>query len=91
MAIKKTIEIDVVAPNAQSQINNITRGLNEASKGGENLTNSLSKSDMLKGKLTSITDAIGGLNPAFAGAAKGANSLLSVSYTHLTLPTKRIV
>jgi len=76
MAIKKTIEIDVTAPNAQSQINNITKGLNEASKGGENLTNSLSKSDVLKGKLTSITDGVAGLNPAFSGAAKGANGLI---------------
>ena len=76
MAIKKTIEIDVVAPNAQSQINIITKGLNNVSQWWQNLTNSLSKSDMLKDKLTSITDGIAGLNPAFAGAAKGANSLI---------------
>ena len=91
MAIKKTIEIDVVAPNAQSQINNITRGLNEASKGGENLTNSLSKSDMLKGKLTGITDGIAGLNPAFAGAAKGANSLLLKMWEIVANPVGAII
>jgi len=91
MAIKKTIEIDVVAPNAQSQINNITKGLNEASKGGENLTNSLSKSDMLKGKLTGITDGIAGLNPAFAGAAKGANSLLLKMWEIVANPVGAII
>jgi chemotaxis protein histidine kinase CheA len=91
MAIKKTIEIDVIAPNAQSQINNITRGLNEASQGGQNLTNSLSKSDMLKGKLTSITDGIAGLNPAFAGAAKGANSLLLKMWEIVANPVGAII
>jgi hypothetical protein len=91
MAIKKTIEIDVIAPNAQSQINNITKGLNEASKGGENLTNSLSKSDMLKGKLTSISDAIGGLNPSFAGASKGANSLLLKMWEIVANPVGAII
>ena len=89
--VKKTIEIDVVAPNAQSQINNITKGLNEASKGGENLTNSLSKSDMLKGKLTSITDGIAGLNPAFAGAAKGANGLILKMWEIVANPVGAII
>ena len=91
MAIKKVIEIDVASQGAETKLQSISKGLNEASKGGENLTNSLSKSDMLKGKLTSITDGIAGLNPAFAGAAKGANSLILKMWEVVANPVGLII
>ena len=91
MAIKKLIEVEVISQNAEESLKGITRGLNDASKGGENLNNSFSKSDALKGKLTSITDGVAGLNPAFAGAAKGANSLILKMWEVVANPVGLII
>ena len=73
MAIKKTIEIDVTAPNAQQNINAVTSSLDKASQSSENLNKTLN-SDKGTGKLAGVKDAIGGIVPAFKGASEGASS-----------------
>lgn len=73
MAIKKTIEIDVVAPNAQQNINSVTTSLNNASKSSDNLNKTLN-TDKGGGKFNGLKDSIGGLIPGFDKASAGASS-----------------
>ena len=73
MAIKKTIEIDVVAPNAQQNINSVTTSLNNASKSSDNLNKTLS-TDKGAGKFKGLKDSIGGIVPAFDTASQGASA-----------------
>lgn len=73
MAITKTIEIDVVAPNAQQNINAVTSSLNNASKSSDNLNKNLN-SDKGTSKFTGLKDAIGGIVPSFDKASTGASA-----------------
>lgn len=73
MAIKKTIEIDVTAPNAQQNINAVTSSLDKASQSSENLNKTLN-TDKGSGKLAGLKDSIGGLIPGFDKASQGASS-----------------
>jgi len=73
MAIKKTIEIDVVAPNAQQNIGAISTSLDKASQSSENLNKTLN-SDKGTGKLSGLKDAIGGIVPGFDKASTGAST-----------------
>ena len=71
--VKKTIEIDVVAPNAQQNINSITSSLNNASKSSDNLNKTLN-TDKGSGKFTGLKDAVGKIVPAFDTASEGASA-----------------
>lgn len=71
--VKKTIEIDVVAPNAQQNINSITTSLNNASKSSDNLNKTLN-TDKGAGKFTGLKDAVGKIVPAFDTASEGASA-----------------
>ena len=73
MAIKKTIEIDVVAPNAQQNINSVTTSLNNASKSSDNLNKTLS-TDKGAGKFKGLKESIGSIFPAFDTASQGASA-----------------
>ena len=73
MAIKKTIEIDVVAPNAQQNINSVTTSLNNASKSSDNLNKTLS-TDKGAGKFKGLKESIGSIVPAFDTASQGASA-----------------
>ena len=73
MAIKKTIEIDVVAPNAQQNISSVTTALDKASQSSDNLNKTLN-TDKGVGKLSGLKDSIGGLIPGFDKASQGASS-----------------
>ena len=73
MAITKTIEIDVIAPNAQQNINAVTTSLNNASKSSDNLNKNLN-SDKGASKFTGLKDAIGGIVPSFDKASTGASA-----------------
>ena len=73
MAITKTIEIDVIAPNAQQNINAVTSSLNNASKSSDNLNKNLN-SDKGASKFTGLKDAIGGIVPSFDKASNGASA-----------------
>lgn len=73
MAITKTIEIDVVAPNAQQNINAVTTSLNNASKSSDNLNKNLN-SDKGASKFTGLKDAVGKIVPAFDTASQGASA-----------------
>jgi hypothetical protein len=73
MAITKTIEIDVIAPNAQQNINAVTTSLNNASKSSDNLNNTLN-TDKGGNKFTGLKDSIGGLIPGFDKASNGASA-----------------
>ena len=71
--VKKTIEIDVVAPNAQQNINSITTSLNNASKSSDDLNKTLN-TDKGSGKFTGLKDAVGKIVPAFDTASEGASA-----------------
>lgn len=71
--VKKTIEIDVVAPNAQQNINAVTSSLNNASKSSDNLNKTLN-SDKSGSKFSGLKDSIGGLVPTFKGVSDGASA-----------------
>jgi len=73
MAIKKTIEIDVTAPNAQQNINAVTSSLDKASKSSDSLNKTLS-TDKGAGKFKGLKDSIGGIVPAFDTASQGASA-----------------
>jgi hypothetical protein len=73
MAITKTIEIDVVAPNAQQNINAVTSSLNNASKSSDNLNKNLN-SDKGSSKFTGLKDAIGGIVPGFDKASNASSA-----------------
>lgn len=73
MAITKTIEIDVVAPNAQQNINAVATSLNNASKSSDNLNKNLN-SDKGASKFTGLKDAVGKIVPAFDTASQGASA-----------------
>jgi len=73
MAIKKTIEIDVVAPNAQQNINSVTNSLNNASKSSDNLNKTLN-TEKGDSKFNSLKESIGGLVPGFDSAKEGASA-----------------
>lgn len=73
MAIKKTIEIDVTAPNAQQNINSITTSLDKASQSSNNLNKTLN-TDKGKDKFKGLTEAIGGIVPTFGRASEGASA-----------------
>lgn len=70
--VKKTIEIDVVAQNAQQNINAVTTSLNNAGKSGDNLNKTLN-SDKGTSKFTGLKDSIGGLVPSFDKVSQGAS------------------
>jgi len=71
--VKKTIEIDVVAPNAQQNINSVTTSLNNASKSSDNLNKTLS-TDKGAGKFKGLKESIGSIVPAFDTASQGASA-----------------
>jgi hypothetical protein len=71
--VKKTIEIDVVAPNAQQNINAVTTSLNNASKSSENLNKNLN-SDKGASKFTGLKDAVGGIVPGFDKASNASSA-----------------
>jgi len=71
--VKKTIEIDVVAPNAQQNISSVTSALDKASQSSENLNKTLN-TDKGGGKLAGLKDSIGGLIPGFDKASEGASA-----------------
>lgn len=73
MAIKKTIEIDVTAPNAQQNINNITTSLDNATKSSNNLTKNLN-TDKGSNKFKGLQETIGELVPTFKGVSEGAST-----------------
>ena len=73
MAITKTIEIDVIAPNAQQNINAVTTSLNNASKSSDNLNKNLN-SDKGASKFTGLKDAVGGLIPGFDKASNASSA-----------------
>lgn len=71
--VKKTIEIDVVAPNAQQNINSITSSLDKASQSSSNLNKTLN-TDKGAGKFAGLKDAVGKIVPAFETASEGASA-----------------
>jgi chemotaxis protein histidine kinase CheA len=73
MAITKTIEIDVVAPNAQQNINAVTSSLNNASKSSDNLNKTLN-TDKGGSKFAGLKDSIGGLVPGFDKASNASSA-----------------
>lgn len=73
MAITKTIEIDVVAPNAQQNINSVTTSLNNASKSSDNLNKTLN-TDKGAGKFTGLKNSISELSPTFKMVSEGASA-----------------
>lgn len=73
MAVKKIIEIDVIAPNAQQNINSVTTSLNNATKSSDNLNKTLG-GDKGGGKFAGLKDSLGGIIPGFDKASSGASA-----------------
>ena len=71
--VKKVIEIDVVAPNAQQNINSVTSSLNNATKSSDNLNKTLG-GDKGGSKFAGLKDVIGNIVPAFDKASTGAST-----------------
>jgi hypothetical protein len=71
--VKKVIEIDVIAPNAQQNINSVTSSLNNATKSSDNLNKTLG-GDKGAGKFAGLKDIVGNISPAFDKASTGASA-----------------